>query len=206
MEITTQQAKSGYISVFADGEYVFSAAPDYWYSLNIYDNDEISEERLREIENDINIAKCCNSAYKYIARRAHSIYELKLKLLKKYDEDTVNITVEKALELGLLDDREYAINYADELKRVKAYAPTRIKAELFKRGISKEDCENALSVLEFSPADEIEQLLSRKFKNSLNSEKGIQRTVSSLMRMGYKYSDIRSAIDEYITDEVYIDE
>lgn len=206
MIITTEQAKSGFISIFADGEYVFSASPDYWYSLNIYDNDEISPERLDEIRRDINIAKCCNSAYRYLARRAHSVYEIRIKLLKKYDEDSVDEAVKRAAELGLLNDSEFAKDYADELKRLKSYAPSRIRAELKKKGLSTDDIEYAISELEFSPEEQIKNLLETKYKNSLNDEKGIKKTLSSLIRMGYRYSDIKSAFDDCITDEVYYDE
>ena len=47
------------------------------------------------------------------------------------------------------------------------------------------------------PADQLRDLLERKYAQAVREEKGRRRTVASLQRLGYRWEDIRRALEEF---------
>ena len=47
--------------------------------------------------------------------------------------------------------------------------------------------------LDFDPVLRIIELLNTKYARKISDEKGMKRTIASLQRLGYKWSDINSA-------------
>ena len=201
MIITTEQTKGGKIRVFADGEYAFTVSGEFWYSFSIYDEDEISAERLAQIARLAEINRCTSKAYSLLARRDHSEWELRHKLAASFDEEAVNRAIQQAKELSLLDDARYAETYAEELLRLKHYAPPRIRAELQKRGVGREDIDRALAALEFDPQKELSFLLNKKTHWNPADEKEQKRMFATLQRLGYSFYDIQDALDALVQSE-----
>lgn len=197
MRITTEQTKNGKIRVFADGEYSFTVSGDFWYSFSIYDDDEISPERLSEIQRMALVNRCIGKAYSLLARRAHSERELRRKLSGSFDEDAVDQAIAQAKELSFLDDTRYAADLAEELLRLKHYAPSRIRAELLKRGVSRDDADSALATLDFDAQRELLFLLTEKLVWDPSDEKDRKRVFLSLQRLGYSYYDIQDAMNDF---------
>ena len=63
-----------------------------------------------------------------------------------------------------------------------------------RKGIPREIADNAASGLDFDPILRIIELLNTKYSRSLSDEKGVKRTIASLQRLGYGWSDIKSAL------------
>ncbi|MGN0546123.1 MAG: regulatory protein RecX, partial [Acutalibacteraceae bacterium] len=80
-----------------------------------------------------------------------------------------------------------------------------VRNELFRKGISKEIVNNVVESLDFDPILHIIDLLNTKYSRSLSDEKGIKRTVASLQRLGYRWSDISAALRriETETEDIY---
>ena len=72
-----------------------------------------------------------------------------------------------------------------------------IKSELLRKGISAGIIQDVLESLEIDPAKEIEVLIEKKYYRYLDDEKGLRKTVAALQRLGYSWSDIKSAIRKY---------
>ena len=81
-----------------------------------------------------------------------------------------------------------------------------VKSKLYQKGINKELIDEIIEEIEINPVEQIIKLLETKFSRSLDDEKGIKRVNNSLLRMGYSYSDIKSALDEYISEEKFGDD
>lgn len=201
MIITTKPTKAGRIGIYGDGEYLFSATPDYWYSLGICEGDELAAEETAKIGREIGIAKCCAAAYAYLTRRAYSEKELRQKLARKYSKEETDIAVEKAISLGLLDDADYAQSLAEQLLQLKHYAPNRIRAELLRHGVERETAADAVDALSFDAQSELCFLLEYKFHHTLADERERKKTIAALSRMGYDYADIRRALRTLDADD-----
>ncbi|MDR0854324.1 MAG: recombination regulator RecX [Clostridiales Family XIII bacterium] len=77
-------------------------------------------------------------AYDYLSRRAHTEYEIRLKLRKKeYAEDEIDGAVAQLLLDGYIDDRDFAERYLRVLIE-KGRGKRRIKDEMRRKGIAEE--------------------------------------------------------------------
>jgi regulatory protein len=81
------------------------------------------------------------------------------------------------------------------------FAAVRVRAELMRRGISRELAEQAVAEAEPDPREAVRELIEKKYARNLGDEKGRRRTAAALQRMGYRWDDIRSALNEFTTDE-----
>ncbi len=192
--------------MLADGAEVFVCDAAFWYSLGIYEEDEIDEERLEEIRAENERRRCCAAAFKYLSARAYSERNVRMKLAKNFSPEAIDSAVERAKELGLIDDGDYAELLASQLLEQRHYAPSRIAAELQKRGVSRDEAEQAVDALEFDAKNEIARLLETKFRNSLGDEKGVRRVCAALIRMGYAWGDVKTAVENAADTEVYYGE
>ena len=64
-------------------------------------------------------------------------------------------------------------------------------------GVGREDAALAAEGAEYDPTEAILTLVERKYKRKLDDKKDFQNTVAALMRKGFSYSEIRTALKEY---------
>lgn len=197
MIIKTEVTKGGRISVFADGEYVMSVDPDIWYSLDYTDGSDIDDNELEELKTLVNSRLAYSQALRFLTLRAHSSDELYKKLIKKHSPGCASFAVEKCRELGFIDDEDFAVRYANELAQKKKYGISRIRQELHLKGIENDIIDNIIDGLEIDFSSSIIDVIEKKYSGCLSDEKGRRRMVAGLMRLGYSYSDIKSALDDY---------
>ena len=88
----------------------------------------------------------------------------------------------------------------------KKYDVKRISMELKLKGIDREIIENVTKSLDNEPITRIIEMLSTKFTNGFKDEKTKKRFIAKLQRMGYSWSDIKSAFSEYEIDIIVNDE
>lgn len=81
-----------------------------------------------------------------LARRDHSVVELKRKLLSRgLPAEQVANVVERLTEQGLLDDRRFAVNWAQSAIRSGRGFGSRILLELRRRGVPRDTAAEAVS-------------------------------------------------------------
>ena len=111
-----------------------------------------SENKIRE------------ASLRYLERRQHSERELSLKLRKKgFSQEEIQGEIDSLRELGLLNDREFAINWAIG-RRKKLYGRKKITWELRLKGIPDEIVEEALHEAEalLSEREAAKRILKRR--------------------------------------------
>ncbi|MBR3869333.1 MAG: regulatory protein RecX [Clostridia bacterium] len=203
MIIKIEPAKGGKLSLFADDEYVMTVDPDTWYSLDYSDGCEIDEEEFEKLKFLIESRKAYAQALRFLTLRAHSADELYKKLIKKHSPECSAYAIEKCRELGFIDDEDFAIRYANELVNRKKYGLSRIRSELYLKGIDREITENVINSLDIDFSQSIIEIIEKKYADCLNDEKGRRRMIAGLMRLGYNYSDIKTALADYDLPEDY---
>ncbi len=126
---------------------------------------------------------------------------------KGHEKESAEKACDRLLELGLLNDEEYARILANDLLERKNYSTKRIKQELSFRGIPREIVENTVDSLDNNAENRIILVIKKKYINKLNDEKGRKRAVDGLLRLGFSYSEIRSALNQVaeFTEEEYYD-
>ena len=207
MKLSIKEGKANKIHIYVDDEYRATVDSDYWYSEKYRNYKEINEEELTELLDAVSFRRAYNKGLDLLSRRPHGTKELVKKLCEKgHEKESAEKACDRLLELGLLNDEEFARLLANELYERKGYGIKRIKQELVFRGIEREIAENAIESLDIDTQTRIILVIKKKYLNKINDEKGIKRAVDGLIRLGYSYSDIKTAlnsISEFCEEENY---
>lgn len=151
---------------------------------NLRKREELAQE---EYEKVLELAALSTSYY-YLTKRDYSKKELYYKLLEKYREKKIVNSVIKILEeKGYLDDYEFASNFV----KIKNSSKKKLEFELKLKGIESWIINEVMS--EYESEKEIEVLKKELEKVRGRDEK---KQIESLMRKGFKYSDIVKVIKE----------
>ena len=202
MKITYKKGKGDKIHVSVDGEYAFTVDETFFHSLCLNEKREYSAEELNEITEKAGERRAYNYAVSLLSRRDHSVKEITDKLTQKGYGQYASHVAEKLAEQGYLSDERFAEMYVRELLNLKNYGKKRIRQELIRKGISRDIIENVISEAEFSDG-RLRELIERKYMRYLDTEKGAQKTINALLRLGYSYGEIRDALKEIAENEEF---
>lgn len=199
--LTFKLSSKGKVHISVDGEYKMTVDNDFPLLLKYYENNKIGDEELAELEAAVNSRRAFNKAVDLLSRRDHSEGELVEKLKQRdIDEESALSAVEKLKDYGYLDDRHFAKGYAAELQRLKGFGKRRIVQELYRKRVSRDIIDEVLEEMEFSD-EELALIIKRKYLRYLVDEKGVKKTVNALIRRGYSYGEIKSALERATQDE-----
>lgn len=195
MKISAAQGKQNKIHISIDGEYAFTVDAEYWYSCPYYGKEIIEEGEQAAFSEAVGSRAAFIAGLRLLSYRDHSEKVLLLKLRQKgYDVNYASNAVEKLKDYGYINDERVAEYYAKSLSERKGMSKNGIKNELRRKGISSELADNVVESLDFDPILRIIELLNTKYSKYLSDEKGVRKTVASLQRLGYRWSDIRTAL------------
>lgn len=195
MKIESKTAKNGKVKIYADGEEAFTVPAEIWYSSRFHDGDEVSEDELFELKSLSDSFSAYESALRMLSLRAHSEYELYMKLKHKFSQDAAVAALRRLKAAGLTNDREFALRFAEELYTRKGYSPKRILVELKYRGISEEDAQNAINALDIDEKIGIIKILEKCPLTENSTQKEKNRVIRRLLNLGYSYADISKYIN-----------
>ena len=136
MKLSIKEGKANKIHIYVDDEYRATVDSDYWYSEKYRNYKEINEEELTELLDAVSFRRAYNKGLDLLSRRPHGTKELVKKLCEKgHEKESAEKACDRLLELGLLNDEEFARMLANELYERKGYGIKRIKKELVFSGI-----------------------------------------------------------------------
>ena len=195
MKITVSKGKQNKIHISCDDLYMFTVDAEYWYSSPYFNKESIdNDEELAAFYKAVGSRCAFIAGLRILSYRDHSAKETVTKLVQKgHKRGYAESAVEKLKEYGYINDERYAKYLAESLLERKGMNVRAIKMELLQKGISKETADNVTESLDFDPILRIIDLLNTKYSRKISDEKGVKRTVASLQRLGYKWSDINSA-------------
>ncbi|MDX1567725.1 MAG: regulatory protein RecX [Longimicrobiales bacterium] len=94
------------------------------------------------------VSRARDAALHLLSFRARSVTEMERRLRKKdFDESVVSEVVTRLLDLGYLDDREFARQFLEERLRRRPRGPFALVQELQKRGVDRGLAEEVLDAL-----------------------------------------------------------
>jgi regulatory protein len=135
-------------------------------------------------------------ALRLLDRRDMSKKELTDKLIEKgVSPDDAQRAADRMEELGFIDDGRYAglvvRHYAS-----KGYGLRRIREELYRRGIPREEWEAALEDLKV-PDETVDRLLRLKLRGRDEDPAGLKKACEALSRRGFSWEEIQAAAERY---------
>lgn len=193
MIIKSQKGRGRKIHLLLDDEYRLTTDVDFWLENYIPDGTDIDDDEWEELQLKINYRKAFNKCADLLSRRSHSVKELREKLLKTVDERSADLAIEKYIELGYLNDEEFAKGYAEHLFNTKNYSRYQVKQELIKKGIDGQIISNIIDDNETDAAESIIRIINKLYLTKLRAEGGKEKVIAALMRRGFSYSDIKEA-------------
>ncbi|MBQ9532184.1 MAG: regulatory protein RecX [Eubacterium sp.] len=195
MKISYKNGRGNKIHLFIDGEYRITTTSDFFAENYYKENSEIDDEEWSELVDKINYSKAVGKCYDLLSRRAHSVKELRDKLIKSFDRETADKAIDLMLEYGYLNDEEYAKELFTYLCENKKLSERFIVLEMNKRGISNEITQSLICDADIDNVGTAFDVINSKYLNKLNQEGGRQKVIAAMSRKGFSYSDIVSALE-----------
>ena len=142
----------------------------------------------------------------YLAARARSKHEIEQKLLQAgYRPSTVEMVIYKLQRENLLDDADFARQWVESRQHHKL-GRSRIAQELRRKGVSQDEAEEALSIIEdddqLAGAIALAQKAAARIKPGEDMRKASSRIAAMLARRGYSWDIAKEAIRQALSDEV----
>ena len=167
---------------------------------NINVGTDISD--IEEIKYLSDYKRAKSRALWYLSRSDHSEKALYDKLVRgEFSEKASRDAVERMKELGLINDEAYAARMAEYLMSI-GVSKREAEYKLISRGIPR-DIAHTLLESEENECEKIKHLLEHKYANKLSDEESVKKVFAALIRKGFSYSDVKSALREYSEEILY---
>ena len=154
-------------------------------------------------EKKLNFGQVKDKALRYLEYRAHSEYELYLKLKRAgADDKDLEGVMEFLREYRFVDDKEFSLKCARDMKNLKKFGKKRVRAELMKKGIAHEYIENAIEEIEWEDEDILYPMVKKKLSGDFE-RKSIERCIRYFSYRGYGFEEIKSMIEKIKAEEEY---
>ena len=168
--------------------------------LNCAEGETVDEKELADFVLLHQYPAALNRAVSMLARRPCSQEELRQKLRQiHYSDDTVDMVLYKLNREKLLNDREFAMQWA-HYRSSQRYGARRIEQELKSKGIMEEDISCALSSLDEETENEglqliAEKLIRRNRRENQNPAQLRQKVMAAIVRRGFDWDEARGAFE-----------
>ncbi len=131
-----------------------------------------------------------------LSYRALSAQALRDKLIAKgHGVDETDYAVAWLTERGYLSDERLAASAAQSYTR-RGYGTLRIRQELRRKGIAEETAQTVLDDCE-ADLEVMQKLIDKRLHGDLSDRKEVNKAIAALQRRGYKWEDIRRALNAY---------
>lgn len=152
--------------------------------FNLRNRDELTQEEYFQLIK----LRSESMGYFLLSKRDYSEKELYLKLLSKYREKSiVRSVIDKFVELGYIDDYDYAEHYISS----HSYGRKKMEFMLIQKGVSREIIDTIFST---SQREKDMEEIRRVWLKLGNKER--DKKIASLLRKGFEYRDIKKVMNE----------
>lgn len=200
--LRAQVKTPGRVSVFVDGQFAFGINRDLVLEFDLKKGLEVTAELQRKILERESYFKARSTALNYISYRDRTEQEIRRRLERAdFAEPVMEATVEYLRDKGLLDDRAFAVNYAESRFRSGGYGPMRVRSDLRRKGVGRHMADEVVEDV-FSERREVEETardLARRRWDKLAREsdemKRRKKVFDYLVRRGFLFGMARQIVD-----------
>jgi regulatory protein len=194
-DIKQQVKRQGRYSLYVDGKYSFSLSEPELMKSGIRIGREYDQQELEELQQTAVLDKANMRALDYLSRRPRSEWELRDYLKRKdYDSPTIDTTLNKLSDYGYIDDLKFAQSWISSRRLLKPTSLRRLRQELMQKHVSQEVIEEALQVDEGDEQAALKDMIAKKSSQSRYQDR--EKLIAYLLRQGFNYSDIKTALQE----------
>jgi len=204
IEVTPKEGARNVVTVTVDGEYCFDlhtfvfgknpSLPQHYTSIEEF------TQQLQEIEH----SRAKAFAYKKLAQKNLSSFEM-VEILKTHliSNAVINHILDDCQRLGYINDEIWLESFTNGLISRK-YGPDVICQKLVMKGVDREEAKETIAKF-FSAEDQqekLKKLISTRYgRRDLSIYKEKQKVIGALVRKGFHFQEIISAMNLKNTDD-----
>lgn len=204
------QKNGTFYNLFVDGEFLCSVNDELIFLHHLSVGKEIDKKELIEIQKQANLKKSYNLAIKYLGFRMRTEQEVENYLLgKDFDENTIQITLDKLKDYKFVNDAQYIKTYIKG-KINEGQSKNKIKYYLIKKGLEEESVIAQLQScyphdLEIYHLEKQMEKAADKY-NQLPYRDKVAKISQYFLQKGYQSEDIRTVSNKIISRETEFDQ
>lgn len=199
-KIEVQKKNKERVNIYVDDQFFVGLNAELIYTLNIKKGDEIDEEKLKKIIYEESLSSAKTKAMNTLNRTSISEKKLREKL-SDYEDDIVDEVINKLKEYKFLNDTDLAVRISNDNLNISRFGRNKIRQNLYKKGIGKDDIENAIDNIDEDTEYENALYLGRKRFEKLKNEDNrvkYQKISQHLAYKGFNYDIIKRVLDELL--------
>lgn len=190
-EIKAQVKTAGRFSIFVDNKYAFSLSDTALLDRKLYIGQEIDEKQLKDLKQASDDDKAFGLALRYASLRPRSEWEIRSYLQrKKVTPALADKILNKLTDLNTVDDISFAKSWVESRRLLRPTSKRKLQQELRAKRVNDEAISQALSEDEADEQEILRALITKKRPRYPDDLKLMQY----LARQGFKYDDIKSAL------------
>ena len=207
MRITETQKQKKHLTrlLFDNGEQVL-LDNDICVNYSLKPETQISEEELKKLMYESEYARAKSRALWYLDRADRTEKGMYEKLVGAgFDRKASAAVVGRFVEVGLIDDRRFAENFAEKCRDANISKREGIRKMLLK-GVPYDIANEVFSETEVDEEEQVRAVIEKKYARKLTQENGVQRVYAALVRKGFSFSAVRNALKKYSEELEYSEE
>lgn len=181
------------VNIFVDAKYSFSLSLDELLAQKLKKDQELSQadvKRLKKISDD---GKLRARSLEWLLNRPHSIREFKDYLYRKYaDPELATALVQEFLDKNYLNEQKFG-QWLIELHRRRGKSNRQVRAELFKKGLSREMIDELMQNGDGNEEQRLKELVAKKRRSS-RYKNNPQKLVQYLTNQGFSYGLVKEIL------------
>lgn len=183
-------------ALFIDGELAVNIDTETMLKSGYKMGQGITDEQLHDLIQSSESRRASEKALYLLEHRSHSQKELADKIGRVTTREAAEAAAQHMADIGLINDEKFAHDLAENLLVLKGFSASRTMQELRKKGIEKELAQRIVEETEPDPVQKIAELIQKKYSRTLDDEKGRRRSIAALQRLGFRWDDIRTALNQ----------
>ena len=207
MLVTEVQKQKKHLTklLFDNGEEAF-LDNDICINYSLKPETQISEEELKKLIYESEYVRAKSRALWYLDRADRTEKGMYEKLVGAgFDRKASAAVVGRFVEVGLIDDRRFAENFAEKCRDANISNREGIRKMLLK-GVPYDIAKEVFSETEIDEEEQVRAVIEKKYARKLEQENGVQRVYAALVRKGFSFSAVRNALKKYSEELEYSEE
>ena len=173
------------------------------FTFNLKKGQEIDPNNLKSILDNEMYMKAKNKALSILSKASQSEKQIRQKLAKDYEEDTIDKVIEFLQKYKFVDDEDLASRIVNTNVNLNKYGKNKIKQNLYNKGIDKNIIETAIDDIDTDKEFENALYLGKKRYERLKNEdprKAYQKIGNHLAYKGFNYDIIKKVLNKLFND------
>lgn len=181
--------------MYVDGRYSFSLSKHQLEQSDLRSGREITAADVEQYAAASTTGKLLDRAFRQLARRPRSKWEIRDYLRRKDATDEQIQEVMKKLEsYGYVDDREFTESWVRSRRALKPTSQKKLRFELRKKRVDPDIVEAVLAEDETNEVEQLKALIEKKRQQARYQDN--QKLMAYCARQGFRYGDIKQALEE----------